>query len=408
MRAGRAAFRSAAFTLALAGVVAMPAQALGKTHPKAPAHAQQQAFDPDSQLERIFTAIHASRLDLAMAETDALIARQPNFLLAHLIRGDLLLARSRPLKNIGSAAPGTAEQMQDFREEALVRLRGLRQKPAANLVPRYLLQLRDDQKTAVVVDTQRSRLYVYENVNGRPRFMADYYFTQGKSGSAKSREGDQKTPIGVYHITGSLPRARLPDFYGVGALPINYPNEWDQLNGRTGHGIWLHGTPSNTYSRAPKASDGCVVLSNRDLRSLFKSVKIGVTPVIISDDIEWLSLDDWDRERRGLNRAIETWRQDWESLDVPRYLSHYSSQFESNAQTRDQWVRRKAELSSRKSWVKIRLGNVSMLRYPGKDDMVVVTFEQNYRSNNLKNVIKKRQYWKQEGKQWKIIYEGVA
>ena len=52
----------------------------------------------------------------------------------------------------------------------------------------------------------------------------------------------------MYHFTSVLSKSELPDFYGAGALPINYPNEWDRLNGRTGHGIWLHGTPADTYA----------------------------------------------------------------------------------------------------------------------------------------------------------------
>lgn len=386
--------------MALAGPGA--ALAAGKARSHAP------AFDPDKQLEHIFTAIAQLRFDQALAETDKLIAVQPNFQLAHLIRGDLLMAKARPLKTMGGGAVGNAEQLQDLREEALMRLRGLRQKPAANVVPRYLLQLRPDQKTAVVVDTRRSRLYLYENIDGRPRFVADYYVSQGKYGTGKSKEGDQKTPIGVYHVTATLPGPKLPDFYGPGALPINYPNEWDQMNGRTGSGIWLHGTSRQVYSRAPKASDGCVVLSNRDLRTLFKSVKVGVTPVVIADDVEWLNLDDWDKERRTLSRSIEAWRHDWESLDVPRYLAHYSSTFESNSLNRDQWAKRKVDLGVRKSWAKVKLSQVSMLRYPGKDDMVVVTFLQDYRSSNMNSQVSKRQYWKREQGRWKIIYEGTA
>src|SRR6267378_925842 len=118
---------------------------------------------------------------------------------------------------------------------------------------------------------------------GKPRFVADYYVSSGKNGPLKVREGDEKTPIGVYHVTASLPREELSDFYGSGAFPINYPNEWYRIQGRNGHGIWLHGTPSNTYSRPPRSSNGCVVLANSDLDALAGKLQIGVTPVIISE-----------------------------------------------------------------------------------------------------------------------------
>jgi hypothetical protein len=54
-------------------------------------------------------------------------------------------------------------------------------------VPRYLLQLRADQRYAIVVDNKRSRLYLYQNESGRPRFVADYYISTGKRGGEKTR-----------------------------------------------------------------------------------------------------------------------------------------------------------------------------------------------------------------------------
>ena len=212
----------------------------------------------------------------------------------------------------------------------------------------------------------------------------------------------------MYHVTANLPRQKLSDFYGSGAFPISYPNEWDRQQGRDGHGIWLHGTPSDTYSRPPRASDGCVVLTNRDLDALANYLQIGLTPVIISNTIEWLSVDDWAAERKALNHAIEDWRKDWETRDVNRYLAHYSKNFRNNEGGYDRWAEQKRLVTAGKSWIKVELGKLSVFRSPGKEDLVVVTFEQDYRSNNLSNVLKKRQYWLKEGGRWKIVYEGFA
>ena len=363
---------------------------------------------PEPLLDKIFDAIEQNQTDQALQQTDLLLKAYPNFRLAHLIRGDLLLARSRPLKAFGDAGAGNGDKIADLRDEAIVRLKGYRSKPAVNDVPRYLLQMQVDQKHAVVVDTQKSRLYLYQNDNGTPRFVADYYITQGKLGSEKWREGDKKTPIGVYHVTSSLSRQKLGDFYGSGAFPINYPNTWDKRQGRNGHGIWLHGTPSDTFSRPPKASDGCVVLTNQDFDTLAKSLQVGLTPVIISNSIEWLSLDDWQTERSSLLKMIEEWRQDWESRDVERYARHYSQKFSADGQSQQAWVEQKRKVNAGKAWIKIGTGNISMFRNPGKEEHVVVTFEQDYRSSNLSNQMKKRQYWIKEGGRWKIVYEGTA
>ena len=369
-----------------------------------------QAFGPEPMLARIFAEIEQNRLDQALSLTDTLLERYPKFRLGHLIKGDLLLARTRPLATFGNAPGAPADKLADLRAEAMVRLRGYREKPPVDAVPRYLMQMVPEQKYALVVDTQKSRLYLYENdqKTGRPRFVTDYYITQGKLGAEKAKEGDKKTPIGVYHVTSSLPREKLADLYGSGAFPINYPNEWDKRQGRNGHGIWLHGTPSDTFSRPPRASDGCVVLANPDLDSLAKNLQIGLTPVIISNSVEWLSVDDWNKERAELNRQIEAWRSDWESKDVDRLMAHYSDNFQTGKQSLAEFAQQKRQVNNSKEWIKIQLTDVSMFRAPDKEDYVVVTFEQNYRSNNLNNQMKKRQYWSREKGAWKIIYEGTA
>jgi len=362
----------------------------------------------EAQLVRIYAEIEKNKLENALNLVESLLHQHPNFRLGHLIKGDLLLARARPISTFGNATNAPQERVADLRDEAVARLKAYKQKPTNNAVPRYLLQMQPDQKHAVVVDTQKARLYLYENDKGRPRFVADYYITHGKLGADKMKEGDKKTPIGVYHVTTSLPRQKLTDFYGSGAFPINYPNEWDKRQGRNGHGIWLHGTPSDTFSRPPKASDGCVVLANTDLDALAKNLQPGLTPVIISNEIEWLSLDDWQKERAALNKTIDDWRADWESRDTDRFLRHYSKKFQSGKQGLDEFAKQKRQVNAGKEWIKVRTENLSMFRNPGKEELVVVTFEQDYRSNNLSNQMKKRQYWIREDGNWKIIYEGAA
>lgn len=374
-------------------------------------------------LARVFTAIEANKLNEALALTDQLLLEKPNFHLAHLIRGDLLQAKTRPLSGFGAAsavnanAASAAPRVQELREEALLRLKAYRQKPPADSVPRYLLQMKADQRYAVIVDTKKSRLYIYENAQGQPRFLADYYISQGKNGTEKAREGDQKTPLGVYHVTDYVPKSKLPDLYGAGAFPISYPNEWDKRLGKSGHGIWLHGTPSNTFARAPRATDGCVVLANADFESIGRFMQTGTTPVVISEEVEWLKLDDWNRERTELTTAIEKWRRDWESLNIERYLAHYHQEFNGDGVKLAEWSSRKRQVNTAKEWVKVGVNNVSMLRYPGKEDMVVVTFDQDYRSSNLATVAKKKQYWVRTpstgGKNsrpgsWKIIEESTV
>ena len=93
---------------------------------------------------------------------------------------------------------------------------------------------------------------------------------------------------------------------------------------------------------------------------------------------------------------------------MEKYLGHYSQKFLSDGQNYVQWGERKRQVGSGKSWIKVAAANISMFRNPGKEDMAVVTFDQDYRSNNLSNVMKKRQYWQKEDGRWKIVYEGAG
>lgn len=387
--------RAAAFA---AAVLAFSAGAAGPAH----------AAGPEKQLSGVFEALDGRRLDLALQRVEALIAAHPNFRLAHLIRGDLLLARRQPIQTLGNV-PKTVPQdkIDGLRAEALSRLRALRERPNGDLVPRHVLLLNAEQKHALVIDSRRSRLYVFQNDGGRPRLVADYYVTLGKNGVEKTREGDQKTPLGVYHVTANLPRQKLTDFYGSGAFPINYPNAWDKKLGRNGYGIWLHGTPSDTYSRPPRASDGCIVLANTDLDTVARSMQVGLTPVVIADELEWVPAATLEAERKGLSDALEAWRADWESRDSAKYLSHYAAKFHSGDQDLPAWSAHKRKVNAGKQWIKVGLGRVSMFQYP-REKFVVVGFDQDYRSSNLSNVMRKRQYWVREGARWKILYEGGA
>ena len=55
---------------------------------------QAYAATPEDRLSGVYQAVEANQLDLALKRVDSLIHDYPNFRLAHLVRGDLLLARA--------------------------------------------------------------------------------------------------------------------------------------------------------------------------------------------------------------------------------------------------------------------------------------------------------------------------
>lgn len=348
-----------------------------------------------------------SRIDEAIDDLELLTRMQPDFKLAQLMYGDLLLARSRPITDFGNNYNAPLEVINSLRDEARVRWQHHASPMSHEKIPRSLIELNDKQQYAIVVDLQASRLYLFENRDGVPQLFDDYYVTIGKNGIGKFEEGDQKTPTGVYFITGFIEEKELPDLYGDGAFPLNYPNAWDVRQNRTGYGIWLHGTPTGTYNRPPRDSNGCVIVSNRDFQRLSEYIAIGETPVILAANIDWMDRKEWQAKRQQFDNFVEQWRKDWESRDANRYLSHYSRSFVGLGNDYESWVNYKRRVNPSKEYIRVDLSQTSMFLYPGSEDVLVVTFVQDYDSDNFQRRFVKRQYWKKEkdGK-WRIIYEG--
>ncbi len=352
--------------------------------------------------------ITQGKLDQALKDVDAVIHAVPNFKLAYLVRGDLLQAKARQISDFGSVPNAPSGDIADFRQEAQVRLsRYLSQEGAPSNLD-YLWQLDSAQQNAIVVDTVKSRMYLYRNANGQPRYAGDYYVTVGKNGSEKQKEGDKKTPLGVYIAGTKLASNKLPDLYGAAAYPLNYPNEWDRQQGKNGHGIWLHGTPSDTYSRPPRASDGCVVLTNPDIQGLAEVLKNGNTPVVIVGE-DGVSAPELARQKAALTAALEQWRRDWQQQQTEAYLAHYSRDFFSEKMDLAAWAAEKRRIQSRKSNVSVNLSEISIFRYPdARKQMAVVNFNQDYKADHFTHKMRKRQYWVLENGRWKILYEGSA
>lgn len=373
--------------------------------------------DYEASLLKALLLFQTGRLSAAVSELQDLTKRAPKFRLAHLILGDLLLARFDQLGSIGSNTllqqvdSAQETQIEQLRKEAQARLRGYLTLIGDVQVPRALLSLSPDTDYALVVDKSRNRLYVYRNLGPGmpPELVDDYYIVLGKKTGDKYHAGDLRTPNGIYFVTSYLPDEKLPPLYGSGAFPVNYPNEFDRHLQKTGDGIWLHGTLKSLYSRPPRDSEGCVVLTNEEFSRISKYVDVGKTPVIISKQVEWISSRDWLERNIELQATLEHWRQSWEQADIDNYLQMYSKNFWAKGYDWQSWEEYKKRVFSGKKFQKIDLQDISLLAYPKVADarpMVVANFVQHYRSNNYNGDMRKRLYMVKEQGRWKVLYEG--
>lgn len=390
------------------------ARAEARSHAQAaakPAAAQREPRDGEAEarLIEIYKLIGQANPREALRKAEGLVKDHPNFQLAQLVYGDLLAGFTRPLRAPGdvpeiTASKAAAPLLAELRQESLLRLRALRERPAPGTVPSQFLALSPRNKHAIAVDASRSRLYLFENTATGIKLVADYYISVGKSGIEKSVEGDLRTPVGVYFITSNLNPKSLRDFYGSGALPINYPNQLDVKRGKTGGGIWLHGTPPTQFSRAPLSTDGCVVLANPDLERIIRTVEVRSTPVVIAHSLKWVAPQSLTADSKSFESVLQSWHSAKSSGDMAKLTAWYAPDFTSYGKTLAEWTPSLQTELKQLGGRDIQLKDVSYLRWTDSTDTMVVTFGELVKG--AKTGRTKRQYWVRQGSQWKIFFEG--
>ena len=366
-------------------------------------------FQAEKRLLGIYELIGSGRYREALQKAEQLVKDVPHFQLAQLVYGDLLASRIHVVKTLGDVTPEAAASagltLGDLRQESQRRLEALRERPPANTIPSQFLKIATRSKHVIAVDASRSRLYLFENSPSGPRLLRDYYVSVGKAGVSKAIEGDQRTPLGVYYVTGLLNRKTLGDFYGSGALPINYPNMLDLRRSKSGRGIWLHGTPSSQFARAPQATDGCLVISNPDLHHLSSTVEVQTTPIVVAPKLMWVSPASLEPVKGNFETVLQEWRTAKSRGDWAQVQGFYASDFNSYGRNLSQWLPElKAETAKARSR-QLQLKDLTLLSWVDTEEVMVVTFSELGRGAASGPL--KRQYWVKIDKRWKIFFEGV-
>ncbi|OAK58290.1 hypothetical protein A3K87_29045 [Variovorax paradoxus] len=369
----------------------------------------QEASNAEARLIAVYEMFGRGQARPALAKARDLVRDYPNFQLAQLVYGDLLAAQVPPSNSLPDTASIARMRgnpaMAELHEESRRRLQALRERPPANTVPSQFLALSTRSRYAVAVDASRSRLYLFENSDKGLKLTADYYISVGKSGTDKATEGDARTPLGVYYITSSLDPKSLKDFYGAGALPINYPNPYDVRRGKTGGGIWLHGTPPQQFARAPLASDGCVVMANPDLKQLLRKVQIGATPVVTARSLQWISQPQAEKESQSISSAINGWKDARANGNEAQLKKFYLPDFQRISKKSTEGISAVDDEVKYAQGKRVQLKDMSFLHWRDGDDTMVVTFGEVFEGE--KSGRSRRQYWLRQGSEWKLFHEDI-
>lgn len=228
--------------------------------------------------------------------------------------------------------------------------------------------------------------------------MAQLPCTTGQEPGDKLREGDLRTPEGVYFVGRKLSGGLDFELYGEMAFTLNFPNPVDRIKRKTGHGIWIHGRGTRIV---PRETKGCIALNTEDLRAVEKNLAPGI-PVIIASDVEWTAEPDGSREAEKVAQAVQAWAGNWQKRSDEFFALYDSRRFAlSEGSEFYAFKSHKQSIFDSQPWIQVLVDNVTLLPGP---DYWVSTFDQFYRTPSLTSQVGKRLYWQKDDQGiWRIV-----
>lgn len=241
---------------------------------------------------------------------------------------------------------------------------------------RYVMICQKDLKDILLYDTKKKKELFSSSV-----FV-------GKIGGDKKIEGDLKTPTGAYNLTNRL--TSVDPFYGPLALTTNYPNLYDKVNGKTGHGIWIHGLPRD--KKRDNFTQGCIALDNKKIQKLDNAINIENSVLVISEN----KLKEVSKEDISIVLSnVFQWRDAWKYSNLEKYLSFYAKNFKrTNGQDLGKFSDFKKQIFNKKQKKTIIFSNINVIPYPNDQNKKIfkVSMDEFYKTNSYKFDGKKELY----------------
>jgi murein L,D-transpeptidase YafK len=228
-------------------------------------------------------------------------------------------------------------------------------------------------------DKSHSTLSVYKkDANGKFHLLKEYSAYTGKIKGDKKREGDLKTPVGVYDIVKKI--TKVDSFYGPMAFVTSYPNLYDRYQHKTGQGIWIHGLPIE--QKRDEYTKGCIAINNDNIQCLDKNIDIQKTALIINENK--LQKKTSKEELAFILSKIFAWRYAWIYNDLEAYLHFYDKEFRRfdglNLQAFKAYKKR---IFAKNEQKRIRFTDINLLPYPSTPNIYKLTFHEDYKSESF-------------------------
>lgn len=166
--------------------------------------------------------------------------------------------------------------------EKMKEIEKVQQKPLISDITQNTF-LNNSPQYTLLVNKYNKMMFVTEETESGYRVVEEFSVSLGLGNGDKEREGDNKTPEGAYSLIDLKTDDELPKMYGPYAAVLNYPSQKDLKLGKTGSGIWIHGTGTNQLT---PDTQGCVELNDQNLRRLFPYLGKGTKIIIIPKDFD--------------------------------------------------------------------------------------------------------------------------
>jgi murein L,D-transpeptidase YafK len=273
-------------------------------------------------------------------------------------------------------------------------------------IPASLIRIPDSVATVFVAETSSARFHRIEHSGDKLLHNGSFHMSFGQKGVGKQRAGDRRTPLGVYFVTEQLDTARLHEKYGVTAFPLDYPNEWDLQAKRGGDGIWVHGVHAQGGERPARDTDGCIALANEDLTILAQNFEDNVTPVLVTQVIDWVDANQNRAVRVELEGRISKWIDSKATGDLHAYLSLYDDDFMRWGMNKTEWSSFLVQTVGERAVERATVSELLLLGYPDEPGLYLSRFRLTTINDERETVSTSRIYWRRDASDTlKIIAE---
>jgi len=258
-----------------------------------------------------------------------------------------------------------------------------------------------NQKNILVCVKDKKILDVYR-YNKNLKLLDSIKVLTGLDGD-KLKEGDLKTPIGVYKLVSLL--TKVDSFYGPFAFESEYPNLYDRVQKKNGYGIWIHGFPLK--GKRDDNTRGCIVMKNSNLEKLKEKINYKNSYLLIAQDrLLTTNID----EISKILAFIYKWRKAWRESDLKAYKTFYDKNFKKlDGKGLKEFLEYKKRVFKIRKHQKVEIlfDDINIIPYQNINNEKIfrINMQQKYFAKNYKYIGPKELYIKFTNDKIKIIVE---